>query len=121
MRGRIRGVSVAVRRPLANGSVDELGRPVTTWSEPETVDNVLVAVGATDDMLEVNRPDGITVAYTLVFPKAYADNLRGCEVRVPNDEEWYGVIGNPLPQLDGQALMPYNGRNRVVQIARDDG
>lgn len=120
MRGRIKGVAVNVRRPIADG-VDELGNPVSTWSEPDDVANVLVAVGATADTLEENRPDGITVAYTLVFPSTYTESLRGCEIQVPNDESWYSVIGDPLPQIDGQALIPYNGRNRVVQIARDDG
>ena len=120
MRGRIKGVSVYVRRPSTSGA-DWLGNPVSTWSDPETVGNVLVAVGAVVDDLEANRPEGVSVSYTLVFPKSYTDSLRGCEIQVPNDSEWYHVIGDPKPQIDGQAILSYNGRNRVVEVTRDDG
>jgi hypothetical protein len=112
---------VDVRRPLATAGTDELGNPVTLWSDPEGVGNVLVAVGSTSDTGGENRPDGVRVAYTLVFPKAYAASLRGCQVRVPDDPVWYAVDGDPKPQLDGQALLPYNGRNRVVLAVSEDG
>lgn len=116
----MRGVDVLLRKPVESGK-DSLGNPVCTWSEPEVVSDVLVAVGATADSLESNRPDGVTVAYTLVWPKSHADSLRGCQVKVPGDPEWYSVAGDPKPQVDGQMLRPYNVRNRVVEAVRDDG
>lgn len=121
MRGRIKGTVVHVRKPVNSDEVDELGNPVTTWSEPETVSGVTVARDNPVEALEANRPYGVTSSCTLTFPKSYTESLRGCEIQLPGDETWWRVLGNPLPQIDGQTLMPYNGRNRVVRIGVDDG
>ena len=100
------GTSVTVRHPIA-GSVDRLGNTVYTYSpvgstgaDVETVDNVLVAPGATSDM-EASRPEGVTVAYTLHFPKAYSGALEGCMVTLP--APWAGdymVVGDPRQYMD---------------------
>ena len=51
---------------------------------------------------DAQRTDGVTVAYTLHFPKTFNESLEGCEVILP--EPWsgsgtYKVIGNPTPYM----------------------
>lgn len=94
----IKGVTVAVRRPTTSGT-DRFGNPVITWTT-ETVDDVLVSPGATAD-LEASRPEGVTVAYSLHFPKTFTSSLEGCEVTLP--APWsgtYRVIGAPGQYMD---------------------
>lgn len=93
MRGLLRGQSVEVIH-MDEGALDELGSPIVT-ERRETVQNVLVCPGATVDAVESMRPDGVTVAYTLAFPKPYAADLRGAEVEVRGER--FRVIGDPQP------------------------
>lgn len=95
----IRGVTVTVKRPGA-GTADRFNNIVPGTPTVETVDNVLVAPGATSD-LEASRPEGVRVAYTLHFPKTYTDSLEGCTVVLP--APWageYKVIGDPRSYID---------------------
>ena len=94
----IKGVPVVVSTPTSTG-VDDFGNPVKTWSE-QIVRNVLVSPGATSD-LEAARPEGVTVAYTLHFPKSFTGSLEGCLVTLP--QPWagtYRVIGAPGAYID---------------------
>ena len=94
----IKGVPVVVSTPTST-SVDDFGNAVKTWSE-QIVRNVLVSPGATSD-LEAARPEGVTVAYTLHFPKSFTGSLEGCLVTLP--EPWagtYRVIGSPGAYID---------------------
>lgn len=94
----IKGVSVTVKTP-SYGASDRFGNAIVTYSS-ETVANVLVAPGATND-LEASRPEGVTVAYTLHFPKTFTGSLEGCIVTLP--APWagdYRVVGNPKPYID---------------------
>ena len=115
----MRGLDVEVRHPV-EGAADELGNPTRSWSEPETVGDVLVGAGPTADSHEANRPDGVTVAYTLVFPRGWTGSLRGRQVRVPGDADWYSVVGDPKATPDGQLPRRFT-RNRVVEVTRDAG
>ena len=66
----------------------------------ETVNDVLISPGATSDM-EASRPEGVTVAYTLHFPKTYTGTLEGCDVILP--APWagtYHIIGDPREYMD---------------------
>ena len=126
----MRGVDVQVRgrvQPQTTTTtgesveIDALGNPVETWTEPRTVHDVLVQSGATSSSTESNRPEGVTVAYTCVWPKSDASSLRGCQVKVPDDPAWYNVIGDPKATPDGQLARPFRDRNRIVEVARDDG
>lgn len=95
----IRGASVTVVAPNYDG-YDRFGNPMPTTPTETTVDNVLVSPGATND-LEASRPEGVTVAYTLHFPRTFADSLEGCEITLP--APWtgtYRVIGDPRPYMD---------------------
>lgn len=62
----ISGETVTVRS--AAQSFDELGEPTGETVTEAAVDNVVVCPGATAD-LDSTRPNGVTVAYTLCFPK----------------------------------------------------
>lgn len=94
----IRGVTVNVLRPGAP-ELDRLGNEVPSEPSEEAVEDVLVSPGATKD-LEAARPEGVTVAYTLHFPKTYQNDLEGCLVQLPGP--WLGtyrVVGKPGPYI----------------------
>lgn len=94
----IRGVTITVKTPT-EGPSDRFGNATYTYTS-QSVDNVLVAPGATQG-LEASRPEGVTVAYTLHFPKSFTDSLEGCIVTLP--APWagdYRVIGDPRPYID---------------------
>lgn len=94
--------------------LDELGEPVNASERPYSVD-VLVCPGATSD-LDATRPNGVSVAYTLHFPKTFTQSLKACDVRVRG--KWFSVVGDP------QAYTPENtpgAFNRAVEVGRVDG
>lgn len=112
----IRGCTVAVLRPVT--AADRFGNEVRTGHVAEQVDDVLVVPGATADM-EASRPEGVTVAYTLHFPKAYTAGLEGCEVVLP--EPWagsYRVVGDPRPFMDANTPTRWN---RPVEVEAAHG
>lgn len=95
----IKGVTVLVI-PQVAGQPDRFGNVTYTDGVAISVNNVLVSPGATED-LEASRPEGVSVAYTLHFPKTFADGLEGCKVVLP--APWagtYRVVGNPGPYID---------------------
>ena len=95
----MRSTTVTVLRPNVAGT-DRFGEPVAGVPTEELVENVLVAPGATTD-LDATRPDGVTVALTLHFPKTWTGDLRGCEVVLPAPWDGaYRVIGEPKPYMD---------------------
>lgn len=87
------GETVTVRTRKQTG-VDRYNNAV--WADvDETVGNVLVSPGATTDALESTRPDGVTIDYTLYFPKSYTGTLDHGQVCVRG--EWLYVVGAPRP------------------------
>lgn len=109
----IKGESVSVIR--REFSRDGLGEPTSCDDSREVVENVVVAPSATAD-LDSSRPEGVKVAYTLCFPKAYAGELKGCCVEVRGTE--YDVVGDP------QRYTPENvpgDWNMTVEVTRTDG
>ena len=113
----ISGTRVTVVRPRSMG-VDRLGLPFYGEPEREPVDNVLVQPGATADM-DASRPEGVTVALTLHFPKEYGQPLKGCSVELP--EPWagtYRVIGDPRPYMVENTPGPWD---RPVEVEAADG
>lgn len=95
----IRGVDVTVTS-YADGANDRLGNPTKVPQAPVTVKDVLIVPGATED-LEAGRPEGVSVAYTLHFPKGFDADLEGCDVALP--DPWggtYRVVGKPAPYID---------------------
>lgn len=110
----IGGITATVLRPVPAGR-DRLGNPA--YGEPvrEVVPDVLVQPGSTKDM-DASRPEGVTVALTLHFPKAFEGSLEGCTVMLPApwaDERGYRVVGNPMPYMEG--LCPTRW-NRTVEV-----
>lgn len=111
------GVTVEVLRPTS-GTVDVLGNAVPGEPESVEVENVLVAPGATEG-LDETRPDGVTVALTLHFPKTYTDSLRGCQVRLSGVYDGlYEVVGDPKPYEDSVTPGPWD---RPVEVSATDG
>lgn len=103
----ISGVDVGVSSPV-NGEPDRLGNPTVIYGTPVTVENVLVAPSTTNDM-EAARPEGVTVAYTLHFPKTFTESLEGCLVTLP--APWggtYRVVGDPMPYIDVDTPTPWD-------------
>lgn len=95
----ISGTEVTVLRP-GEPTLDRFGNEVPGELPRETVDDVLVVPGATEDM-EASRPEGVTVAFTLHFPKGYDRPLEGCSVELPAPwEGTYRVVGDPRPYMD---------------------
>ena len=103
----IPGEAVTVVRP--NVTRDDLGEP--TREEVRCV----VCPGATADM-DATRPEGVTVAYTLHFPKTYAASLRCCSVEVRG--ETYDVVGDPQRMTDAATPGPWD---MPVEVTRADG
>lgn len=111
--GLIAGEAVTVRTPTV--SYDEHMEEAAAWEEA-TVENVVVAPGATSDVTDSTRPDGTRVAFTLGFPKTFTESLRGCHVLVRGIE--CAVIGDPRPYTAGNVPGAWN---RTAEVERVDG
>lgn len=112
------GATVTVSRPGTVVANDRLGNPVRGETTTQAVSDVLIQPGATDDM-EASRPDGVTVAFTLHFPKTFVGSLEGCEVTLPSP--WggtYRVIGNPQPFMSSNCPTRWN---RTVEVEEAHG
>ncbi len=112
----MRGETVKVVRYTPTGETDPGGSPVTKV-DIESVGNVLVSPGAMSNATDSLRPDGVTVAFTCLFPRSYAyRSLRGASIRI--DEHDYKVIGDPRP-LDGG--MKPTAWNLKVEVTDSKG
>ncbi len=104
--------AVTVVRPTVTR--DDLGE--TTEGEPVREDvRCVVCPGATSDM-DATRPEGVTVSYTLHFPKTYAGVLRGCSVEVRGER--YDVVGDPQRTTEAATPGPFN---MAAEVTRADG
>ena len=104
--------SVTIVRPTAGR--DDLGE--ITEGEPTREEvHCVVCPGATSGM-GATRPEGVTVAYTLHFPKTYAGSLRGCSVEVRGTR--YDVVGDPQRTTDAATPGPWN---LAVEVTSADG
>lgn len=110
------GETVVVHTPQVVGT-DPGGAPIYGTPATATVDDVLVAPGARDDVLESNRPEGVRVAWTLHFPKTFAGSLRGCSVSVRGGDP-LRVVGDPQPYTDANTPTRWN---RPVELEAVDG
>ena len=95
-------------------SLDDLGEPSGETEETEAV-MCVVAPGATSD-LDASRPSGVSVAYTLHFPKSYAESLYRAHVLVRGEE--FAVVGDPKPYSAANTPGRYN---RAVEVTRAYG
>lgn len=104
--------AVTVIRPTVER--DDLGEPIEAGASREEV-RCVVCPGATSDM-DATRPEGVTVSYTLHFPKTYKGDLRGCSVEVRS--EVFDVVGDPMRTNEAATPGPWN---MAVEVARADG
>lgn len=115
----MRGTTVTVLRP-GEPTRDRFGNDVPGKPVEEPVEGVLVAPGPTSEM-EASRPEGVSVAYTLHFPKTYTASLEGCSVALPEpwaNEDGYRVIGDPRPYMDANTPGRWN---RPVEVEAAHG
>lgn len=112
----MRGETVTVTWRTDTGERDGGNNPI--WAqETETVDDVLVKPGADANVSDSTRPEGITVALTLAFPRKWAyRSLRGALVTVRGRD--YQVVGDPIP-VDG-GMQPTRW-NLLVELADSEG
>lgn len=94
--------------------LDDLGEPISTTLTVTEV-QVIVQPGSTES-LDETRPEGVSVEYTLHFPKTWTAPLRGCFCLVRGDR--FAVIGDPKPYTP--ANTP-GGYNLTVEVTRTDG
>lgn len=88
----ISGRTVTVLTPTSS-TTDRFGEPVPGTPTEQIVDNVLIVPGSSRN-LDATRPDGVTVAFTLHFPKTYSGDLRGCSVVLDGEYAGeYQVVG----------------------------
>lgn len=111
----MRGETVIVQRREQTGT-DAFNEPIYGWTET-AVEDVLTSPGSRSDLNDSNRPDGVLVAWTLHMPKSFTGSLRGCLVKVRDDEP-RAVIGDPQPYMN----INTPGRwNRPVELEGSDG
>jgi hypothetical protein len=107
----MRGETVKVVRYTPTGETDPGGSPVTKV-DIESVDNVLVSPGAMSNATDSIRPDGVTVAFTCLFPRSYAYR----SLRINSHD--YEVIGDPRPLGGG---MKPTAWNLTVEVTDAEG
>lgn len=93
---------------------DELGEVEGVETASEEVGCVVVPGSSPD--LDATRPNGVTVSFTVHFPKTYEASLRGASLGIRGGT--YAVVGDP------QAYTPENTPglfNRAVEVTRTDG
>nr|WP_169241894.1 hypothetical protein [Bifidobacterium sp. DSM 109959] len=110
------GEQVTVTWRVDTGERDGGNNPI--WrEEPETVDDVLVKPGAQDNASDSTRPEGVTVALTLAFPRLWTyRSLKGALVDVRGHA--YQVIGDPLPVDSGITPTRWN---LLVEVTDSEG
>ena len=111
----ITGEKVTLER-YTKGPPDAMGDLVLI-STTEDIENVLVQPGTTDDLTVGNRPDGVTVVYTLHIPKGYETySFRECRLKVRG--EWMEVVGAPTYYAPENTPGAWN---YPVEVKRCDG
>ena len=112
----MRGETVKVVPYRPPGEPAPGGSPVTKV-DIESVDTVPVPPGAMSNATDSIRPDGVTVAFTCLFPRSYAyRSLRGASVRINSHD--YEVIGDPRPLGGG---MKPTAWNLTVEVTDAEG
>ena len=100
---------------------DALGNDIVAYATPVDVTDVLIQPGPCAD-LDAARPEGVTVAFTLHFPKTWAGgDLRGAQVTLPSPWAWgnpYRVVGKPEPWMAENCPTPWN---MPVEVSATDG
>lgn len=110
----LKGDTVIVEAKVKTGK-DAHENPVYETVET-TVGGVLIAPGPTTDLPDSNRPEGVTVAYSIYWPKTFNESLRGKRVKINGG--WYDVIGDPKPW---EYPPPPTGWHMVSEVTATHG
>lgn len=95
------------------GTTDPFGNPTPGEPRKLDVDGVLVAPGASSDVVESNRPDGVRVALTLHMPKAYDGGaFDGAIVR----GKQYRSVGAPLVWTESNTPTRWNMQQEMEAV-----
>ena len=103
-------------RDLTAGEVDDFGNATQVWTERDWSVHA-IAPGVMDEPGEANR-DLSLVVWTVYGPLAGAPHA-SAQVRLPGDQEWFLVDGEPKDWTKGPWLHPTAGV--VVELRRADG
>lgn len=109
----ISGETVTVRN--AAQSFDELGEPTRRDDDRGDGRQRRGLPGATAD-LDSTRPNGVTVAYTLCFPKGADVDLKDATVTVRGTD--YKVVGDPKRYTAANTPGPWD---LTCEVTRTDG
>ena len=113
----IRGETVFVKRRLEDDAEDSQGNSEPSHEEYGTaIEDVLVAPGATSDIVDSIRPDGKQIAFTLYFPKSYEHDLTSALIYVRDEK--FTVVGSPRPWCPDMTPGKWN---LVVGVVKTDG
>lgn len=108
----MRGETITLIRYERTGDKDpsgtDIGRPVE-----EQIDDVLVSPAGQSNATDAGRPDGVTVAYDLCFPRAWQYKpLKDAVALI--DGHPYEVVGDPRPLHGGMRPTRWNMTVRVT-------
>lgn len=109
----MKGETVVIEKRTDTGVSDPYGKPLYR-NDTVAVGDVLVSPGATDDVIDSNRPDGVSVAFTLYFPKTFDADLTGANIRVRGEK--FGVVGSPRPYAVETTPTRWNMKVEVVRV-----
>lgn len=102
----MRGETVTIIRRLPAGH-DPTTNDETFTTVEEQVGDVLCMPGTGSNATDSTRPDGVTVAWTLCFPRTWPyHSLRGALIRVRGAD--HRVVGDPHPVDGGMSPTRWN-------------
>lgn len=98
-------VILYVKKPIS----DHFGS-VEIEEQPVVIDNVLIAPGVSQDLLNSTDLNGVEVSYTLAIPKGDTHEWTGCRVSFRGDD--YQVVG--MPYYCDPKLVPLYWNGKVM-------
>lgn len=102
---------------LTKGVEDAFGNEVESYSDPESVENVLVGRGNQYDEYEGGRPDAMRTDITFCFPRGWSKDLRGA--RIKRKGKTYEVVGDPVEYTEANLPPGIPWNIRVGAVWRD--
>lgn len=110
----IRGETVTLYSKTQTGT-DPLGKPVYEEKPDIQVENVLIAPGASSDILDSTDLEGKHIEYTLSIPKGDTNTWESRKVVLRG--EVYRTVGKPYYYTEENVPLAWNGR---IMVERDE-
>lgn len=112
----IRGETVEVRLRQF-GAVDPYGNAAEQYSKPISVDNVLVGIASTVNVVNDGQPYEIQADRRFCFPRWWTEDLRGA--LITRRGKTYQVVGDPTELTEDN--LPDLPWNIYAETVRTDG